>query len=95
MEKIYWKVSRIGVYYIKAWLLFKNCILIVDVVYILLSDTKKQNKLTSYIKKEFTNYSKQNRYYILIGNFNSYMDKVLDYKDSSKLEKNSQILLHD
>jgi hypothetical protein len=51
------------------------------------SDMKKQNELTNYIKKEFSNHSKKNRYYILIGDFNSYMDKAIDYSGPSKLGK--------
>lgn len=46
------KVNKIGAYYIEAQLLFKNCTLIVGVVYVLPSDTKKQNELTNnHIKK--------------------------------------------
>ncbi|PKY35595.1 hypothetical protein RhiirB3_456626 [Rhizophagus irregularis] len=48
---------------------------------------KKQNELINYIKKESTNHSKKNRYYILIGNLNSYMDKTLDYSGLSKLRR--------
>ncbi|PKC11177.1 hypothetical protein RhiirA5_397681 [Rhizophagus irregularis] len=81
------KVNRIGAYYIEAWLLFKNCTLIVGVIYIPPSDTKIQSELTSYIKKEFTNHSKKNRYYILIGDLNSYLDRTLDYSGPSKLGK--------
>jgi exonuclease III len=86
-EKHIGKVNRIGAYYIEAWLLFKNCTLIVGVIYIPPSDTKIQSELTSYIKKEFTNHSKKNRYYILIGDLNSYLDRTLDYSGPSKLGK--------
>uniref|UniRef100_U9T9H3 DNase I-like protein n=1 Tax=Rhizophagus irregularis (strain DAOM 181602 / DAOM 197198 / MUCL 43194) TaxID=747089 RepID=U9T9H3_RHIID len=86
-EKHIGKIRRLGAYYIEAWLFFKNCTLIIGVIYLPPSDTKKQNELTNYIKKEFTNHSKKNRYYVLIGDLNSYMDKTLDYSGLSKLRK--------
>ncbi|GES95991.1 hypothetical protein GLOIN_2v1765743 [Rhizophagus clarus] len=86
-EKHIGKINRIGAYYIEAWLLFKNCTLIVGVVYMLPLDMKIQSELTNHIKKELANHSKKNRYYILIGDFNSYMDKALDYSGPSKLSK--------
>ncbi|GET63962.1 hypothetical protein RIR_e4685_A0A2N0Q6K1_9GLOM [Rhizophagus irregularis DAOM 181602=DAOM 197198] len=43
---------------------------------------KKQNELTSYIKKEFINHNKKNKYYILIDNLNSYINKTLNYSDA-------------
>ncbi|PKC56554.1 DNase I-like protein [Rhizophagus irregularis] len=60
-EKHIGKIRRLGAYYIEAWLFFKNCTLIIGVIYLPPSDTKKQNELTNYIKKEFTNHSKKNR----------------------------------
>lgn len=51
------------------------------------SDTEKQNELTSHIKNKFINYSKKNRYYVLIGDLNSYIDKSMDYSSPSKLAK--------
>jgi exonuclease III len=86
-EKHLEKVNKIGAYYIEARLLFKNCTFVVDVVYMPPSDTEKQNELTSHIKNEFMNHSKKNRYYILIGNLNSYIDKSMDYSSPSKLVK--------
>lgn len=83
-EKYVGKVSKIDAYYIKAWLLFKNCMLIVGVIYIS-SDIKKQNKLTGYIKKEFVNHSKKNKYYILISDLNSYI-----YRQNITLQQSIQ-----
>ncbi|CAB4403292.1 unnamed protein product [Rhizophagus irregularis] len=86
-EKHIGKVNRISAYYIETWLLFKNCTLVVGVVYMPPSDTKKQTELTNHIKNEFTNHSKKNRYYVLIGDLNSYIDKSMDYSGPSKLAK--------
>jgi exonuclease III len=86
-EKHLGKVNRIGAYYIEARLLFKNCTLIVGVVYMSPSDTEKQKELTNHIKNEFMNHSKKNRYYVLIGDLNSYFDKSMDYSGPSKLAK--------
>ncbi|GES94273.1 exodeoxyribonuclease III [Rhizophagus clarus] len=86
-EKHLGKVNRIGAYYIEAKLFFKNCTLVVGVVYMPPSDIVKQNELTSHIKNEFTNHSKKNRYYVLIGDLNSYINKSMDYSGPSKLAK--------
>ncbi|CAB4417926.1 unnamed protein product [Rhizophagus irregularis] len=58
-EKHLGKVNRVGAYYIEARLLFKNCTLVVGVVYMPPSDTEKQNELTNHIKNEFMNHSKK------------------------------------
>ncbi|PKC07395.1 hypothetical protein RhiirA5_399882 [Rhizophagus irregularis] len=86
-EKHLGKINRISAYYIEARLLLKNCTLIIGVVYMPPSDTEMKNELTNHIKNEFINHSKKNRYYILIGDLNTYIDKSLDYSGPSKLGK--------
>lgn len=92
-EKHLGKINRVGAYYIEARLLFKNCTLVVGVVYMPPSDTEKQNKLTNHIKNEFMNHSKKNRYYVLIGDLNSYFDKLMDYSGPSKLAKKTSNII--
>ncbi len=70
-------------YYIEATLHLKQCILIIGSVYFPPNDHTTAQDLFKYIKEEYAKHNKNNRFYVLLGDFNAYRDKNIDYKGPS------------
>ena len=72
-------IKRISQYYIEITLFFKKCQFTIGQLYMPPNDHHTQGIITNHITKSYLNATKPFRYFLLMGDLNSFPDQTLDY----------------